>query len=401
MTAAFAFDPVDVPPPVPRPRRLGSDAVTEILALTARPEVISFAGGMPGPDLFDVSGLSVAFQAVLDSEPRRVLQYSTSEGDPGLRAAIAARMRGRGLPTAAEDLLMTTGSQQAMSLTIAALLEPGDVVAVENPTYLTALHAFELAGVRTVAVPCDDEGLDPEALDAVVAREHPRLLYTVPTFQNPTGRTLPADRRAAIAGIAARRGLWIVEDDPYGDLSYEDVAPPWLATFPGAEDRTVLLGSLSKVLAPGLRIGWLRAPKALRNACLHIKQIVDVHSSTIDQAAAAWYIATADLDLHIALLCSAYRERRDALLEGLGSALPDARWRRPNGGMFVWVALPGDLDAETLLRRAARYDVAFVPGAPFYVSAPDRSTMRLSFATPRPAEIREGVRRLAMALRSG
>jgi 2-aminoadipate transaminase len=391
------------PPPVAtRLRDVASSPVREILALTQRPGVISFAGGLPAPDLFDAPGLRAAFAAALaDGSYGRTLQYSTTEGDPALRAAIAARLGARGLPTGADDVLVTSGSQQALTLVAAVLLEPGDTVLVEEPSYLAALQCFQMAGARVVPIPCDDDGLDPEALPALVRREHPKLVYTVPTFHNPTGRTLPIERRRALAQAAARLGLWIVEDDPYGELRYrgEPVAP--VASLPGAEDRTIALSTLSKVLVPGLRIGWLRAPAALHRALVVAKQAADLHTSTIDQAAAAHWLASRDLDAHVAGLCAAYGPRRDALVEGLPGALPDgSRWTRPDGGMFVWVRLPDGWDADVLLEAALEREVAFVPGWPFFPGPPDRATLRLSFTTHTEVEIAEGLRRLRSAVDS-
>ncbi|WEV25893.1 PLP-dependent aminotransferase family protein [Streptomyces sp. 71268] len=386
--------------------RVGSVAgspVREILRLTARPEVISFAGGLPAPELFDTDGIAAAFRRVLDEEPRRALQYSTTEGDPALRAAAADRLTARGLPTDPADLLITTGSQQALTLVASALLDPGDVVLVEDPCYLAALQCFGLAGARIVAVPGDEEGLDPAALETAVVRERPKLLYTVPTFQNPTGRTLSAARRRAIAEVAARRGLWVVEDDPYGELRFEGEPVPWIAAFArdaGAADRTALISSYSKIMAPGLRLGWLRAPAPLLRACNVAKQAADLHTPTVNQLAAARYLADNDLDAHLARVRGAYRERRDALIAGLPEALPDgSRWNRPQGGMFVWAALPAGRDAAEALREVVTHDVAYVPGAPFYSGEPDPATLRLSFVTHTPDEIADGLERLAKGLR--
>jgi 2-aminoadipate transaminase len=390
------------PPAAARLRDVASSPVREILALTQRPGVISFAGGLPAPELFDAPGLRAAFAAALaDDAYGRTLQYSTTEGDPALRAAIAARLGSRGLPTQPEDVLVTSGSQQALTLVAAVLLEPGDTVLVEEPSYLAALQCFQMAGARVVPIPCDDDGLDPEALPALVRRERPKLVYTVPTFHNPTGRTLPIERRRALAQAAARLGLWIVEDDPYGELRYrgEPVAP--VASLPGAEDRTIALSTLSKVLVPGLRIGWLRAPAALRRALVVAKQAADLHTSTIDQAAAAHWLASCDLDAHVAGLRAAYGPRRDALVDGLPATLPDgSRWTRPDGGMFVWVRLPDGWDADALLQAALEREVAFVPGWPFFPGPPDRATLRLSFTTHTEAEIAEGLGRLRSAVDS-
>ncbi|WP_405991662.1 PLP-dependent aminotransferase family protein [Streptomyces sp. NBC_00986] len=392
--------PAVLPPLAARARSIGGSPVRDILAVTARPEVINFAGGLPAPDLFDTAGIAAAYQAVFAETPARALQYATTEGEPVLRAALAERTSVRGLPTGADDLLVTTGSQQALSLIATALLEPGDVVLVEQPCYLAALQVFAFAGARVVAVPGDGDGVDPEALDELVVRERPKLFYTVPTFQNPTGRTLPADRRAAVAAVAARRGLWIVEDDPYGELRFEGERLPWIAAQEGAADRTVLLGSFSKVMAPGLRLGWLRAPAGLLRACVVAKQAADLHTPTVNQLAAARYLADNDLDAHVARVAGVYRERRDAMLEGLANALPEeSSWERPEGGMFLWARLPESYDTTELVSRVLRQDVAYVPGAPFYAGEPDRSTMRLCFVTQTPGEIREGLRRLGEGLR--
>ncbi|GAB3210628.1 PLP-dependent aminotransferase family protein [Marinactinospora endophytica] len=388
------------PQPSARVRAVGSSPVREILALTARPGVISFAGGLPAPELFDADALRAAFDHVLTTRPAQVLQYSTTEGDPDLRAALAARITGSGLPTAPDDLLVTTGSQQGLSLVAAALLDPGDVVLVEQPAYLAAIQCFTLAGARVVPVPGDADGIDPDALDAAVARERPSLLYLVPTFSNPTGRTLPGERRRRVAEIAARHGLWIVEDDPYGELRYRGEPLPPIAAQPAAADRTILLGSLSKIMAPGMRLGWLRSPAGPRRSLVVAKQAADLHTSTVVQAAAATYLAKTGLDDHVARIRAAYAPRRDAMLAALPRALPEGSvWSDPDGGMFVWVRLPGDVDTGELLHRALEHDVAFVPGYPFYVDSPDRATLRLSFTTYGPAEIEEGLDRLGRALR--
>jgi 2-aminoadipate transaminase len=379
-----------------RLRDVRSSPVREILALTERPGVISFAGGLPAPELFDAPGLRAAFaDALSDAAAGRSLQYSTTEGDPRLRAAVAARLTVRGLPTEPGEVLITSGSQQALTLVAAVLLEPGDCVVVEEPSYLAALQAFALAGARVVPVPCDEEGLDLEALEALVAERRPKLLYTIPTFHNPTGRTLGLERRRALAALAERTGLWIVEDDPYGELRYSGEPLPPLATLPGAEDRTLALSTLSKIAAPGLRIGWVRTPAAVRHALVVAKQAADLHSSTVDQAAAARWLETVDLDERVAGLRAAYGARRDTLLDGLGEALPPgSTHNHPHGGMFVWARLPEGWDADDLLRQALERDVAFVPGYPFFAGEPDRATLRLSFTTHPPGEIAEGLARL-------
>ncbi|GAA3384791.1 PLP-dependent aminotransferase family protein [Cryptosporangium minutisporangium] len=391
------------PPLAARLRGVASSPVRDLLALLERPEVLSFAGGLPAPELFDVDGVRGAYARVLSGPGARLaLQYAPTDGNPELRALIADRLTGRGLPTDAGDLLVTTGSQQALTLVATALLDPDAVVAVEEPTYLAALQCFQLAGARIVTVPGDEHGVDPDALADVVARHRPVLFYTVPTFANPTGRTLPAERRAAVAQVAAESGLWVVEDDPYGELRYRGTPLAPLAAAPDAADRVLYLGSFSKIGAPGLRLGWVRTPAALRPALVVAKQAADLHTSTIDQAAAAAYLAVTDLDAHVRRLQDAYRERRDTMIAALpGTLPPGSRWTEPDGGMFTWVRLPGDLDATELLPTALAHDVAFVPGAPFYAATPDRSTFRLSFTTNTPDQIREGMGRLATALAVG
>ncbi|WP_090054432.1 PLP-dependent aminotransferase family protein [Lentzea fradiae] len=378
---------------MPRTLSVASSPVRDLLALTSRPEVISFAGGLPAPELFDVPALRAAYDLAL--QDRSVLQYAPTEGNRALRALVSDRLTRRGLPTS--DVLITTGSQQALSLVTTALLEPGDVVAVEEPTYLAALQCFQLAGVRIVPVASDEDGLDPESLRDVVERERPTLLYLVPTFANPTGRTLSESRRAAVAAMAEEHGFWVVEDDPYGELRYRGSA---VAPIASHSDRTVYLGSFSKIGAPGMRLGWLRAPEDLLRTLVIVKQATDLHTSTVDQAAAAAYLSHNDLDAHVARLCIEYGTRRDAMIAALPSTVPDGTtWSDPDGGMFVWLRLPGDADSATLLREALNHDVAFVPGAPFFATTPDPATFRMSFTTNTPAEIEEGLRRLAKVLR--
>jgi 2-aminoadipate transaminase len=376
-----------------------SSPVRDILELTQRDEVISFAGGLPAPELFPAEIIAGAFATALaPTAAARALQYSSTEGDPLLRELLAERLALRGLSADGDEILVTTGSQQAIGLVASVLLDPGDSVLVENPSYLAALQCFSLARARLVPVPCDDEGLQPDALPELIARHAPKFLYLVPTFQNPTGRTLPGERRRRLAEIAAEHGLWLIEDDPYGELRYdgEPLAP--IAAYPGAQDRTVTVSSLSKVLAPGLRIGWLRAPDALLRPLAIAKQAADLHTSTVDQLAARASLQAADIDEHIARLCAEYRRRRDALLDGLGGALPaGSTFNRPAGGMFVWARLPAGWDAAELLVAALRHDVAFVPGAPFFAVDADTRTLRLSFTTHTPEQIVEGLGRLRAA----
>jgi 2-aminoadipate transaminase len=380
--------------PARRLQGVKSSPVRDLLALTLRPEVISFAGGLPAPELFDVDGWTAAFTKAAGD--RRNLQYATTEGDVQLRRLIAARMTRKGVPTDETNLLITTGSQQALTLVTIALLEPGDVVAVEEPTYLAALQAFQLAGARIVPVASDNNGMIPASLAEVLKREAPTLVYAVPTFANPSGRTQPAARRQEIANLAATHNTWLVEDDPYGELRYEGAEVPPLASY---GDRVLYVGSLSKIGAPGLRLGWLRAPKSLMPATVIAKQAADLHTSTVDQAAAAIYLANTDLDAHVQMLRQTYRTRRDTMLKALPTTVPEGTtWTVPEGGMFVWLRLPGTQDTTQVLREALTHNVAFVPGAPFYATTPDKATFRMSFTTNPPEEITEGMQRLARAL---
>jgi 2-aminoadipate transaminase len=379
-----------------------SSPVRDILELTQRDEVISFAGGLPAPELFPAELIAGSFATTLaPTVAARALQYSSTEGDPLLRELLAQRLALRGLPADRDEILVTTGSQQAIGLVASVLLDPGDSVLVENPSYLAALQCFSFAGARLVPVPCDDEGLEPDALPELIARHAPKFLYLVPTFQNPTGRTLPGERRRRLAEIAAEHGLWLIEDDPYGELRYDGEPLQPIAACPGAHDRTVTVSSLSKVLAPGLRIGWLRAPGALLRPLAIAKQAADLHTSTVDQLAARAALQAVDIDEHITRLCAEYGRRRDALLDGLAAALPaGSTFNRPAGGMFVWARLPAGWDAAELLVAALRHDVAFVPGAPFFAVDADTRTLRLSFTTHTPAQIVEGLGRLWAAARA-
>ncbi|MFI7118705.1 PLP-dependent aminotransferase family protein [Amycolatopsis sp. NPDC049868] len=377
-----------------------SSPVRDLLALTARPGVISFAGGVPAPELFDVDGLRAAFgRALADGPAQRALQYSPTEGNPRLRELLAERLSGRGLPTTVDDLLITTGSQQGLQLLSTALLDPGATVLVEEPVYLSALQCFQLAEARIVPVPGDEEGIDPVALDEIAATERPSLLYLVPTFSNPSGRTVGPERRRALAEVIARHGFWLVEDDPYHELRYRGEREEPLSARPELAGRTIYLGTFSKVISPGMRLGWFRAPSELLRRVAILKQATDLHTSTVDQAAAAEYLAAADLDAHVRRLCATYRVRRDAMMAELPAITPPGTtWTDPDGGMFVWVTLPGGADTDRLLPEALRHDVAFVPGSAFQVGEPDRAALRLSFAAHGPETIAEGLRRLGKVL---
>lgn len=389
-------------PPRAPALRAASSPVRDLLALTERPEVISFAGGLPAPELFDMDGLREAFDAALSGPAATTsLQYGPSEGDPALREQLATLLTERGAAADPADVIVTTGSQQALTLIAMALVRPGDRVLVEAPSYLAALQAFQLVGAVPVPVPGDEHGPLPDALAAAIDEHDPALLYLVPTFQNPTGRTIPAGRRSALAEVLGQRGVWVIEDDPYGELRYDGAPVRPLAAEPAIAEQVVRVSSLSKVVAPGLRIGWIAAPRALRPALVIAKQATDLHTSTVTQAAARHWLTSGRLDAQLARLRDAYCERRDAFADALPRALPDGTtFEVPAGGMFIWARLPEGHDAQALLTRALEHDVAFVPGSAFYAAAPDRRTLRLSFTTHAPERLREGLSRLAAAARA-
>ncbi|MFC9983595.1 PLP-dependent aminotransferase family protein [Microbacterium keratanolyticum] len=392
------ISPAPLPPRSQRVSSAKPSPVRDLLALTRRPEVISFAGGLPAPELFDLDGIREAYDAVL-GQPSS-LQYSMSEGDPALRAEVAAGYTIDGLPTEASDLLVTTGSQQALGLLATALLDPGDVIFVEDPCYLAALQTFALAGARAIAVPFAEDQLDFDALERLLAVHTPKFFYTVPTFQNPTGRTYTPQSRARLAQLAIRHGFRIIEDEPYRQLRYSGDPVASMATL--APDHVICLGSFSKVIAPGLRLGWVRTTPDIHPAVVIAKQAADLHTSTIDQGAAAHYLASGRGRTALGHITRAYAARRDAMLDGLAEALPDgSTWNQPDGGMFVWARLPDGYDATPALTRALDHDVAFVPGAPFFAESADERSLRLSFTTYEPARIREGLQRLGAALQAG
>ena len=279
------------------------------------------------------------------------------------------------------------------------MCDPGDTILVEDPTYLAALQTFQLADVNAVPIESDEHGPDPEALIRAARATGAKAAYLIPTFQNPTGRTLSAERRAALAEAAAKVGLWLIEDDPYSALRLDGEPVDLLAAHPAARERTIVIQTLSKVLSPGLRIGYLRAPAALRGPLAVAKQAADLHTSTVAQLAAERWLANHDLSEHIASLAAHYRPRRDALLSALGEHLPAGSTRtRPEGGLFIWVELPEGYDAEAILPRAIQRGVAFVPGKYFYAGEPPVNTLRVSFATATPAELHEGAARLGAAI---
>lgn len=375
-----------------------SSPVRDLLAILARDDVISFAGGIPDPTLFELDDLTACYDHVMRLHGRRALQYASTEGEIELRTQAAARLS-KELPTDADQIQITSGSQEGIYLAAQALLNPGDVVLVEQPTYLAAIQAFALAGARLVPVTTDEDGIDPDDLADKIARHRPKFVYLIPTFQNPTGRTMPSVRREQVADVLMSTGTALVEDDPYSALRYsgEPVAP--IAVLDGMSAQTLLLNSASKIVAPGTRVGWLRAEGPILRTLAIAKQAVGLQSPLPEQLVIARYLETCDLDTHLRAVTEAYRRRRDTLIDALAPILPaGATLTRPEGGMFCWLDLNDHTDTAALLPAAVANGIAWVPGAPFHAVDPRNSTMRLSFVTNNEDIIREGVRRIAATL---
>lgn len=377
-----------------RLRQLRPSTIREILKVTAQPEIISFAGGLPAPELFPVDGVRAAADYVLSTAGAAALQYGPSEGYRPLREWIAEELGRRSIKTNPDEVLVTVGSQQVLDLVAKLLLNPGDVVLTENPTYLAAIQSFQTLEARFVPVPTDDDGLIPEALPELIRKHRPKLLYTIPTFQNPTGVTLKAERRATLARIAAEHGLLVLEDDPYGKLRYHGVEVPPIKHWD--EAGVVLYAStFSKTIAPGLRLGWVAAPQEIFSRLLILKQAADLHTSSFDQRVAHAYLTRENQTAHIERIRHAYGERFGVMDAALREHLPSAyTWTKPEGGMFLWVTGPADLDGLALLERAIQHQVAFVPGRDFFPAEGGRNHLRLNFSNSSPERIREGVRRL-------
>jgi 2-aminoadipate transaminase len=378
-----------------RAERMNPSIIREILEVTEQPGIISLAGGLPSPDSFPVEAMQVASERVLREMPHEALQYAASEGYAPLREWVAAHMGAQGLDVDPGQVLITTGSQQGLDLVGKVLIDAGSTVAVEAPTYLGALQAFAPYEPELVSVPCDDDGPLPGELG--IARGA-RFLYLLPNFQNPSGRCMSALRRAQLADAAREIGLPIVEDNPYGDLWFDAPPPPPLAARVPA--NSVYLGSFSKVLAPGLRLGYVIAPKALFPKLLQAKQAADLHSPGFNQRVVHEVIRDGFLNDHVPTVRARYKAQRDTMRAALERLMPaGCRWRVPAGGMFFWLELPEGSDALALLPKAVERGVAFVPGAAFFADAPKANTLRLSFVTVAPALIERGIERLAAALR--
>ena len=385
-----------------------TSAIRELFKLLGKPGIISFAGGFPDSALFDVDGIREAVNAALTEEAGGALQYGATEGYQPLREQLAAFMAGKGNQgVTANDLIVTTGSQQALDLLGKTLVSPGDKVIVEGPTFLATIQCFRLYGAQLVTAPVDGQGVQTDRLEQLIVEHKPKFIYLIPTFGNPSGAMLSLERRKRVLELAVQHNVLIVEDDPYGDLHFGEAPPPSLLALsspvPGSRERLVHCGSLSKVLSPGLRVGWMVGPAELLGKATMCKQFSDAHTSTFAQATAAQYLKAGRMPATLAKVRAVYAERAAAMGNALRRDLGEAiEFVQPQGGLFVWARLTGaggkTADGGELAKRAIEKGVAFVPGAPFYANQPDHATLRLSFATVGVEKIEEGVGRLAQAL---
>ena len=394
---------------LPAYRTIGESLIRELAKLMSVPGMVSLAGGYPGPELFDRDGLREAADNALASAPVACLQYGPTDGLPALREGIAGWMDEAGSRCSVDDILVTSGSQQGFDLLVRTLLRPGDVALVERPTYTGPLRLLKIAEVSTRTVGVDHNGLDVDELEAVLVEAakgqgpRPKLLYVVPTFANPSGATMPLARRLRLLELAVKYGVVVVEDDPYGRLRFHGDPQPHLLSLvdqvPGARDWVVHLGSFSKVIAPGLRTGWLIAAPAIRRACLIAKQLDDLSNPGFTQMTVARYLEAGRLRAHLPVILGAYRERAQAMREAIATHLSSrVAVNVPEGGMFMWGRIRNGASARDLLKHAIDEKVTFVAGDIYYAYQTDPATLRLSFSTPTPDQIRTGIARISQAL---
>jgi 2-aminoadipate transaminase len=390
-----------------RTQRVKSSTIRELLKITQKPEVISFAGGLPAPDVFPTERFAEACARVLKENAVPALQYGATEGYAPLREMIAANVRRYGIMAQPENVLITSGSQQALDLIGKLLINPGDRLLVEAPTYLGALQAFSAYGAEYVEVPVDDNGLRTELLEDAL-RSGPKFMYVLPNFQNPGGVTLSQSRRVELVLLADKYGIPIVEDDPYGQLRYEGEHLPSLLVLDRENLRRdngysvgniIYMSTFSKTLAPGLRLGWIIAPADVISKLVQLKQGCDLHTSTFTQVVAYEVARDGFLDEHVKRIRRVYRERRNVMLQALEEFFPpEVTWTHPHGGLFLWVTLPEGMDCKALFDAALQENVAFVPGDSFFAISNGRRNMRLNFSNAHPERIREGIRRLSVAV---
>ncbi|MCC6892755.1 MAG: PLP-dependent aminotransferase family protein [Anaerolineae bacterium] len=391
-----------------RTSEMKRSSVREILKLTAKPEVISFAGGLPAPELFPVERIKQATDTVLSERGREVLQYSTSEGMPELRQLIAKRLSKGKMKISADNILITSGSQQGIDMIARVLLNERDRVIVENPTYVGMLTSWKPYHLNFLPVPTDNDGMQVDGIQPIL-KDQPKLIYSIPTFQNPQGTSLTLERRKQLAKTLVDHNLLFVEDDPYGELRYSGETLPTVlqteAEYRGATDvdgNVIYCGTFSKVLTPGLRIAWVAAAFPVIDKLVQAKQATDLHTSTLNQFI-SYEVARdeAFLNNHIEALRDLYRERRDLMLATMDEHFPDeVSWTRPEGGLFLMVTMPQHLDASDILVKALEQNVAFVPCGEFFIGSMGHNTFRLNFSNARPERIVEGIKRLGAVLKA-
>jgi 2-aminoadipate transaminase len=374
--------------------------IREILKVTEDPRIISFAGGLPSPDLIDVAGITRAAERVLTQDGKTALQYSTTEGYLPLRQFIADRYKKRlGLDVSTDEILITNGSQQCLDLIGKVFIDSGDSIAIERPGYLGAIQAFSLYGPRFHPVILHEDGPDTAMLAEVIREFHPKLFYGVPNSQNPSGITYSADRRREVASILAGTGTFVVEDDAYGELNFSNNSLPSFREY--LPDQTIITGSFSKILAPGMRLGWIVAPKDVMEQIVIAKQASDLHSNYLCQRIASDYLAHTDIDAHIRKIQATYGKRCRLMQDLIREQFPaSVRCTRPEGGMFVWVTLPEGISSMNVFDAAIKEQVAVLPGIPFYIDGGGDNTLRINFSNSSEEKIREGIGRLARVIQN-
>lgn len=381
---------------------LKASEIRELLKLTTMPEIISFAGGLPAPELFPTEDLKKVDEAVLTKEGQAALQYGTTEGYTPLREQIAGRMKKSFMVDCTpENIVITSGSQQGLSLLAQIFLNPGDVVLVESPTYLGAINAFKLCGPEFVEVPTDDKGIIPEELEKILAKygDRVRMMYVIPEFQNPTGITWPMERRKAFMDIINRYDFPVLEDDPYGELRFDGDKVPSLKSM-DTKGNIIFLGSFSKILMPGLRIAWMVADPVIIDKVVKLKQAVDLQSSSFGQRQTSFFIDMYDLDAHVAKIKELYKKRRNLMCDSMKEYFPKGiTFTYPEGGLFTWVTLPEGMDAKELMPKVLAKNVAYVPGGPFYPHGGNANHFRLNYSNMPEERIVEGIKRLAEVLK--
>ncbi|SDL30132.1 aminotransferase-like domain-containing protein [Natronincola ferrireducens] len=383
-----------------RMESLKASEIRELLKLTERPEVISFAGGLPAPELFPVEEMKKITGLVLEESGMQVLQYSTTEGFAPLREKIAQRMEAVGVQATGEDILITSGSQQGLDFTGKIFLDKGDIVVCESPSYLGAINAFKAYLPEFVEVSTDDYGMDMEELEKVLStRKNVKFIYVIPDFQNPTGKTWSIERRQKLIELANKYNIPVVEDNPYGELRFEGERPPAVKSF-DTEGRVVFLGTFSKTFCPGLRIGWTLADKELLQKYIFVKQGSDLQTNTMAQREIDKFLELYDLDAHVEKIKAVYKRRRDIMLEGIKQYFPQGlKYTYPEGGLFTWVELPEYMDAREVLQKALELNVAFVPGGSFFPNGGKENTFRLNYSNMSEEKIQIGIERLGKVLR--